>query len=80
MYYEDKYLQHTRRSTRTVELRTSTASSSELPFGFNYIWFTKKTRYPWLKEDPRTQEMLEDAREKYELNKAKYGNLDFLNL
>ena len=40
----------------------------------------KNQYYDWIKDDPRVQEFVKKEKKKYEMLKAKYGNLDFLDL
>ncbi|MCK5277931.1 MAG: hypothetical protein KAK04_05320, partial [Cyclobacteriaceae bacterium] len=56
------------------------AKLSEEAIHQNYIWIINRTRYDWFKDDSRIQKIVQEEKEKYEVMKAKYGNLDFLDL
>ena len=45
-----------------------------------YLILINNHFYKWVKDDPRIQEFMKKEKKKYEMLKAKYGNLDFLDL
>jgi len=45
-----------------------------------YLQYINSIYYDWVKDDPRIQEFVKKEKEKYEMLKAKYGNLNFLEL
>jgi hypothetical protein len=45
-----------------------------------YLRLINNHYYNWIKDDPRVQEFVKKEKKKYEILKAKYGNLDFLDL